>query len=643
MTRAHCSKSGTLWISFLAVGVLGLANPALLGQTGPGRPRLTVNTSSQTVLSGAPFQMRLVGDPNQTYVIQSTSDFATWTSLSTNQTDSAGTATVSDAQAGRVGKRFYRVATLRPPPPFNDDRILVKPKLNADLTLLHTLLGTTVLQTFPAIGGLQVVLLPAGVGVDMIIAAFVNSGLVQYAERDAIVHALLTPNDFRYFDGSLWGLNNTGQLGGVPDADIDAPEGWDVQSTAPGIIVAVIDTGVRATHEDLAPNLWVNPADGSHGLNAINDTNDPNDDFGHGTHVAGTLGAVGNNSVGIVGVCWNVKIMACKFLDPQGNGTLSDAIQCIDFARANGARIINASWGTTTFTSQALRDAIASAGQAGIIFVAAAGNSAGNNDADPLYPASYDLDNIVAVAATTRADALANFSNFGATTVDLGAPGVSIFSCWNGADTDYQFLDGTSAAAPHVAGACALLMAHFPGDNYHQIINRLLSNVDPLPTLAGKCVSGGRLNLQKALGAIIPPTLPTVTVTASDGSASETGPDAGTFTITRTGDTTAPLTVNCAIGGTAGNGTDYQQLGMSVTISTGSSSATVTVTPLNDTEVEGSETVTLTLSASAAYSVGSPNSANIVIADDDAPPTLPKSDSKRASSASIAPATLRSH
>src|SRR5439155_453265 len=292
------------------------------------------------------------------------------------------------------------------------------------------------------------------------------------------------------------------------------------------------------------------------------------DDHGHGTHVSGTIGAIGNNNVGVVGVAWKVQIMACKFLDSTGNGFISDAVKCIDYARSKGARVINASWGTTTFTSQALRDAIDSARQAGIIWVAACGNSSEDNAVDPIYPASYDLDNIISVAATTRTDDLAFFSNYGATTVDLGAPGAAIFSCWNGSDSDYRYYDGTSMAAPHVTGTCALLMAHFPNDNYQQIINRILSNVDPLPSLAGKCRSGGRLNLLKALGGSTPPPpqKPTITVVATDANAAEQGADTGTFTVSRAGGTSTALTVHFTLGGTAQNGADYQQSGTSVTI-----------------------------------------------------------------------------
>lgn len=422
------------------------------------------------------------------------------------------------------------------PAGFRTDRALAKPKAGvalADLDLLNAQLGVQVRKIYPDIGSLEVLVLPAGLNpqdVLALLAVYQLSGLVEYAEPDFTVQALLTPNDFRYQDGSLWNLNNWGIYGGVPDADIDAPEGWDIQNTADNVTVAVLDTGVRHTHEDLAANLWWNPGetghdllgldkstngidddgngyiDDVHGINAILGTGMPWDDHGHGTHVSGIIGGVGNNSVGVVGVCWRVPIMVCKFIDATAQGSISDAIECIDYARRKGAKIINASWGSYTFTSAGLRDAVNSARLAGIIFVAASGNDNNSNDVNPLFPASYDLDNIVSVAATDRTDTRAPFSNFGPTTVDLGAPGSPIFSCWNGSDSDYRYLDGTSMAAPHVAGVCALIWANQPTLTYSQVISRVLSSTDPLPSLAGKCVTGGRLNLYKALTYAVPVT-----------------------------------------------------------------------------------------------------------------------------------------
>ena len=413
------------------------------------------------------------------------------------------------------------------PATFRPDRIIVKPldgdPLHTTLHTFHSLLGVRVLKVFPEIDHLQVIQVPAGDDVPALLAAYRKSGLVKYAEPDYLVKALSTPNDFRYQDGSLWNLHNTGIYGGVVGADIHAAEAWNIRYTATGVIVAVIDTGVRYTHEDLAINMWQNPGesgtwkpginksanrldddgdgyvDDVHGINAILGTGDPADDYGHGTHVSGIIGGVGNNTVGITGVAWRVPIMACKFINPQGEGSISDAITCISYARQKGAKIINASWGGYGFTSTALYEAIDSARQAGIIFVAAAGNDNNNNDVNPLYPACYNLDNIIAVAATDRTDHRAFFSNYGARTVALGAPGSPIFSCWNGSNSDYRYNDGTSMAAPHVAGACALVWARTPSLSYLDVIARVRSAVDPLPDLAGRCTSGGRLNLKKAL------------------------------------------------------------------------------------------------------------------------------------------------
>ncbi|MHB8521950.1 MAG: S8 family peptidase [Limisphaerales bacterium] len=386
---------------------------------------------------------------------------------------------------------------------FRNDRILVKPKDGSPLSSLadlHARLGNRVLRAFPRMANWEVLSLPAGASVAAHLAAYQRSGLVARAEPDYTVRANLEPNDFNYWNGDLWHFNNVGQYGGTPGADIHAPAAWDIQNTASNLVVAVLDTGVRYTHEDLAANMWVDPVDGSHGTNVIFGTNDPWDDYGHGTHISGTIGAVGNNTVGVVGVCWRVQIMACKCIDALGNCSISDAITCIDYARSKGARIINASWGGSSFTSAALRDAINAARDAGIIFVAAAGNNASDNDAVPFSPANYEYDNIITVAATDRNDNLAAFSNFGATTVHLAAPGSPVFSCWIGSDNDYRYRDGTSMSVPQVVGACALVWAHYPNLTYHQVIKRVLNGVDSLPGLAGRCATGGRLNLANALG-----------------------------------------------------------------------------------------------------------------------------------------------
>jgi subtilisin family serine protease len=419
----------------------------------------------------------------------------------------------------RVGSALAQAVTtnaaLRVASDFRDDRILVQPKAGRNLLALadlHRKHGATVAHTFASMGNLQIVRLPNGARVSDLIARYLESGMVEFAEPDYLVHASAVPNDPRYEDGTLWGLHNTGQSGGLAHADLAALEGWSIMNSSPDIIVAVIDSGVRFTHEDLAGNIWVNPGeipgngidddqngyvDDVHGINSINNTGNPSDIDGHGTHVAGILGAVGNNGKGVVGVAWKVQIIACKFLDSTGQGALSDAIKCIDYARINGAKVINASWGGPS-SSLSLQNAIIRARDAGIIFVTAAGNEARNDDLGGEYPTNYKIDNIISVAATTRTDTLASYSNYGLNTVHLAAPGSGIYSTWASSDTAYSYLSGTSMSAPYVSGVFALMQARFPNETYRQIISRVLAATDSLPSLTGKCVTGGRLNLRKA-------------------------------------------------------------------------------------------------------------------------------------------------
>jgi hypothetical protein len=350
--------------------------------------------------------------------------------------------------------------------------------------------------------------------------------IVVSAEPDYIRQGLLVPNDPKYLDGTLWGLNQ------ASDADVDAPEGWDVRTSAGSIVVAVIDTGVRYTHQDLAANMWVNSGeargngvdddgngvvDDVYGFDAYNNDGDPMDDQSHGTHCAGTIGGVGNNGIGITGVAWGVKVMACKFLSNTGSGTDSDAIRCIDYARSKGAKVLSNSWGGGGANSSLLA-AIERCRAAGVLFVAAAGNESNNNDSWASYPASYTTDNIISVAATTRTDALASFSNYGATSVDLGAPGDGIYSTVSGSNSAYATYSGTSMATPHVAGALAMIAAQYPTESYTSLISRLLSGTDKIGSLSGKTKSGGRMNLAKSLGTVTPPQ-PTRPLNDSFGSA----------------------------------------------------------------------------------------------------------------------------
>ncbi len=312
--------------------------------------------------------------------------------------------------------------------------------------------------------------------------------------------------------GVLWGMNNTGQkdpsgqLGNI-DADIDAPEAWKVNKGSNSVVVAVIDTGIDYTHPDLVGNIWTkakaDPAEPDvHGYNAITDALDPKDDHAHGTHCAGSIGARGDNSQGVVGVNWNVSMMGVKFLSGSGSGTLADAVKAIDWATANGANIMSNSWGGGGY-SQALYDAIDRARLKGVLFVAAAGNDGSNNDDHSAYPASYQLDNVVSVAASTNLDTLAYFSNYGAKSVHLMAPGFNIMS--SVLNHGYQSFSGTSMATPHVSGAAALLMAAEPGITYADVKARLISSSDKSRAFKRKLISSGRLNINNLLTNVSPP------------------------------------------------------------------------------------------------------------------------------------------
>ena len=421
-----------------------------------------------------------------------------------------------------VSAQSLRIGRLDNGGAYREDRILIIPKAGraAALNRLHGQSGTRVRKVFPDLGNIQVLELPAGVSAPDIVQRYRQSGHVEVAELDILFHASALPDDPRFISGEQWNLNNYGQGGGLPHADIHAPDAWNILNSASNIVVAIIDSGVRLTHQDLAANLWTNPGeipgngidddhngviDDVHGINTVNDTGNPNDDYGHGTHVAGILGAVGNNDIGVSGVAWRVQIMPLKFLDNQGNGSLSDVLLCLDYARTNGAKVISCSFtvaraALSANQYQTLSNAFWSIRAAGIVVAAAAGNNGTDNDASAIYPASFGhdgMDNVIAVGATTRTDDMVY--NYGATSVHLAAPGYEILSTYNSSDSSYFTESGTSMATPCVAGAVALLLAEFPGLTYRQIIDRLLGTVDLLPSLAGRCITGGRLNLARAL------------------------------------------------------------------------------------------------------------------------------------------------
>jgi len=337
---------------------------------------------------------------------------------------------------------------------------------------------------------------------------------VKYAEPDYQLQALGVPDDTLFPD--LWGMNNTGQTGGVVDADIDAVEAWDITTGSSDIIVGVIDTGVDYTHPDLQANMWVNPGeiagdgidndgngyiDDIYGINAITGDGDPMDDNAHGTHVSGTLGATGNNAQGVVGVNHQVSIAGCKFLSAGGTGSTSDAIECVDYFVAlknagHNVRVTNNSWGGGSF-SQALADSITDSENADILFVAAAGNDGVDNDINPHYPSSYDHDSILAVANTTHTDEMAWDSQWGLTSVDMGAPGSAILSTIPGGD--FASYSGTSMATPHVAGAAALVLSINPNLTAIELKQLLMDSGDYNANLDGLTVAATRLNVHQAL------------------------------------------------------------------------------------------------------------------------------------------------
>ncbi|MDP2820077.1 MAG: S8 family serine peptidase [Polaromonas sp.] len=335
---------------------------------------------------------------------------------------------------------------------------------------------------------------------------------VEWVEPDQVVSAAAIPNDSRF--GELWGMHNIGQTGGIPDADLDAPEAWDTLKGG-AVLVAVVDTGVDYNHADLAANVWSNPGeiaangvdddrngyvDDTRGWNFVADNNNPYDDNSHGSHVSGTIAAVGDNGQGVVGVNRLARILPLKFLDAQGYGYTSDAVEAIYYAIDQGAKVMNHSWGGASY-SQSLADAFTAALNANIVMAVAAGNASQDLDTVPSYPAALPHANIITVAATTHNDDLAYFSNYGALSVDLGAPGEAILSSVPG--NGYASYSGTSMATPHVAGAASLLLAANANLSSSQVKDILLGAANPVAALAGKSVSGGRLNLQAALAAAV--------------------------------------------------------------------------------------------------------------------------------------------
>jgi subtilisin family serine protease len=369
-----------------------------------------------------------------------------------------------------------------------------------------------------------------------------DSGLFEYVEPDYIVKLVASPTDTAFTNGTLWGLRNTGQKSGKSGADIEAVTAWDQTTGSANVVVGIIDSGIRYTHQDLEANMWVNTdeipdngidddgngyIDDIHGINSIDGSGDPMDDNSHGSHCAGTIGASANGDGPHVGVNWKVSLMGLKFLTAKGSGKNSNAIECIDYAIDQGVDIVNNSWGGGGY-SQALYDAISRAKDAGILFVVAASNEGTNNDTKARYPSNFAVSNIISVAAIDRNDKLASFSNYGASTVHLGAPGVDIYSTTAESDTAYDTYDGTSMAAPHVAGVAALVKAKYPSLTLAQLKARLVDNTRPVDALNGRTITGGAVSALRALQNVTTPVPQGTTFAA--GSLPKNIPDRGTVT-----------------------------------------------------------------------------------------------------------------
>ena len=400
------------------------------------------------------------------------------------------------------------------------NQIIVKtavPSKHGELQSLSATVGIQAIKVFPRTGSL-LCKLPPTLSVEEAVAFYNGSDLIEFAEPNYVyeVDLMATPNDPRL--GNQWGLLNAGGNGCAADADIDAPEAWNKTTGSRRFIIAVLDTGIDYKHRDLKRNIWVNKlerkgapgvdddgngyVDDVYGIDAYNGDSDPMDDHSHGTHVAGTIGAVGDNGRGIVGVMWQARIMALKFIGASGSGETSGALECLEYIldmkkkHGHDIRVLNASWGGSG-PSVALKNAIRQLKQEGILFVASAGNNSQNNDVIPRYPSSFPLGNIIAVASSDCDDQLSLFSNWGPTSVDVAAPGSNILSTVPGGG--YACFSGTSMAVPHVAGLAGLILAQRSDWSWRAVRNRIFYRGDHLPWLEGLINKNRRINANKAV------------------------------------------------------------------------------------------------------------------------------------------------
>ncbi|HEX8737641.1 MAG TPA: S8 family serine peptidase, partial [Pyrinomonadaceae bacterium] len=396
---------------------------------------------------------------------------------------------------------------------YADGELLVKFKdgtVSAAAVSVNSQFGARVAEEFPELGW-QRVKLPAGLSVETAVARYANLADVEYVQPNYLYHLQATPNDPQFTNTAMYGL-----------AKISAPAAWDLTTGSAAVVVANIDTGMKYTHEDLAANMWTNPGeingnnidddgngfvDDYYGYDFFFNDSNPLDENGHGTHTGGTIGAVGNNSLGVVGVNWNVRLMAIKIYNSGGFGTTSTMlINAYNYIRMMKNRGVNIRVTNNSYSGcdeacgydQATKDALDAMGNAGILNVFAAGNNDRNIETAPIFPASYTSPSILSVAASTSTDTKASFSNFGSTSVDLAAPGVEILSTVR-LSNNYGTLSGTSMAAPHVTGAAALLAAYNPNLSVASLKATLMNTVDPLTQWNGVVKTGGRLNVDRAL------------------------------------------------------------------------------------------------------------------------------------------------
>ncbi|MFM8380313.1 MAG: S8 family serine peptidase [Planctomycetia bacterium] len=506
-------------------------------------------------------------------------------------------------------------------------------------------------------GVLERVKLGAGQTVSRAIAALANRPGVMFVEPNWKVSKAAVSNDPLYTTGGqLWGMYGddlpaaSGPAGTTNQFGSQAEKAWDAGFTgSKSVVVGIVDEGIDVSHPDLRDNIWVNPYDPVDGLD--NDGNGYVDDVNgwdfvngdntvydgtdsHGTHVAGTIGGVGGNGTGVAGVSWNVTMISTKFLGPNG-GYTSDAVRALDYLTdlktRHGVNIVasNNSWGGGGYSS-ALHSAIIRGAKAGILFVSAAGNGGSdgvgdNNDSVASYPSNYttltgtstasaaSYEAVVAVAAIQSNGAIASYSNFGASTVDIAAPGSGIASTLPGGT--YGTLSGTSMATPHVTGTVALYAAAFPNASAADIRQAILSTATPTSSLAGRTATGGRLNAAAALNAA-----PAVGISISGGSVTEgnTGTTPLTFTVTLAAAVSSTVTVNYATAnGTAAAGSDFTAASGTLTFAPGETSKTVAVAVAGDTAFESNETFSLTLSGASSNARIATASATGTIVNDD--------------------------